>query len=307
MNQFIFNQTLSPVRSVSKFFCSLRKKILRHSDPIVIYNLNGKDIRIRLSHELPQALKTFPAYSSNLKRLASFIRSKAGQLKMIDVGANVGDSFCLAGEGDKDQFLLIEGDEAYFDLLKQNTERYPSVTLVKTFISDQPGDASGSFVSQSGTGKLVSKPGSTIQFQTVDQITAQQKKFGPCNLLKSDVDGYDCRVLRGARQLIASTKPVLFFEHDPVLLKEAGENPVSIFEFLAELGYDRLVFYDFLGGIMGQVDSRDTVLLGDLMFYASMKQNWYYDICCFHRDQAAWRADFIAEERKSLVSLGRIQ
>ena len=53
------------------------------------------------------------------------------------------------------------------------------------------------------------------------------------DVLKVDTDGFDAKVLRSARTLLADHHPCLFFELHPALWDEAGEDPRAAFAFLA--------------------------------------------------------------------------
>jgi FkbM family methyltransferase len=60
-------------------------------------------------------------------------------------------------------------------------------------------------------------------------------------VLKVDVEGAEVAVLRGARQVLATARPVLLVEVNAAALAAAGSSPRALVELLAELGYDRRV------------------------------------------------------------------
>src|SRR5262252_2272764 len=122
MHQFLLDRALSPDRRTSRVFRMLASVVARVDDRIVHYRLNGRTLALPLSHDLPRNRLAFPTYSDNLRRLAAFIRRQSGSLRMIDVGANIGDSWALSSEPGhtRDGFLLIEGNPRWFALLERN-------------------------------------------------------------------------------------------------------------------------------------------------------------------------------------------
>ena len=298
MFQFILDSALAEGRR-GRLFRKLRFWILHFCDPIVHYTLNGKRIALNLSHDLPFTRKEYPTYSANLSRLASFIRKRYGILHMVDIGANVGDSHALAGSVPGDHFLLIEGNEAYMDLLKRNTKDDSGVTRVQTLLTDRSYVGKGEFISEGGTARVGNEDPSekNVKYQTLDEVIEEQHDFKSANLLKSDVDGYDSKVLVGGRQFITSGTPVIFFEHHPHLLALAGDDDRYVFPRLKEWGYSKLIFYDIKGFLFGTVDADDTKLLDDLIFYAKSKAVLCYDVCCFHDRHADAREQFLISEK----------
>jgi FkbM family methyltransferase len=274
--------------------------ILHVHDPIVHYTLNGKRIALNFSHQLPFTRKEYPTYSANLSRLASFIRNHFGSLQMIDIGANIGDSHALAKSAPGDHFLLIEGSAEYMDLLTANTKDDAGVARVQALLTDRSYVGKGQFISEDGTARVGTEDpsGQSMRYQTLDEIIEKYQEFERANLLKSDVDGYDSRVLVGGKHFITSGAPVIFFEHHPHLLALAGDDDRYIFPLLKEWGYSKLIVYDIEGCLFGLVDTDDTKLLDNLVFYAKSKAVLCYDVCCFHDRHADAREQFLISERK---------
>ncbi len=198
MFQFILDSALAEGRR-GRIFRKLRFWILQFCDPIVQYTFNGKRIALNLSHDLPFTRREYPTYSANLSRLASFIRKRYGSLQMVDIGANIGDSHALAGSVPSDHFLLIEGNEAYMKLLKRNTEDDSGVTRVQTLLTDRSYVGKGQLISGGGTARVENEDTSerNFKYQTLDEVIEEHHDFKSANLLKSDVDGYDSKVIVG--------------------------------------------------------------------------------------------------------------
>ncbi len=281
-------------------FKNLRKRALRSGDPIVQWELEGRRIALNLSHQLPFYRRLYPGYSANLTRLTAFLRKHRGALRMIDVGANVGDSYCLARPQASDSFLLIEGDPAYFALLARNTAGDPAVTNVCALLAQSASVSAGRLVAQAGTGRMDHSGAATetLQCRTLDDVVAEHREFAAANLLKTDVDGYDCRVLMGAQHLLANARPVIFFEHHPELLARAGDDDTYIFPELARLGYRRLIFFDNKALNFVVVGADDGQKIGRLIERAHGTRHYYYDVCAFPEEDERGHEMFVEQERR---------
>ena len=298
---FIVNQALNGGRTKALAFAALRQAVLKVHDPVVEYRIGNRTLRLPLSHELPFFRAWHPTYSDNLRRLATFVRAEDGSLRMIDVGANVGDSFFLSDPQPDDRFLLVEGDERYFELLRQNTAREPNVTRVRELVSDHTHVSNVGVSAEQGTARVVESGAANARFVALDDLIDDHPELGSCNLLKTDVDGYDSKVLAGAARLLRSAAPTVFFEHYPEALDDAGEDDTYVFTVLDELGYRRLLFYDNVGFLLGVIAAADRRAITDALLYIRQRRG-YYDVCAFHESRRESMERFLAEERSFYAS-----
>lgn len=147
---------------------------------------------------------------------------------------------------------------------------------------------------QDGSGKLIaSKNNNNISIKTLDDIILEYH-FVP-NFIKIDTDGFDFRVLRSAESTLISYKPTLYFEWDKIHLQTQGENPLSIFDYLHRLGYEKCIIYDNFGNMFCIVESKDSTNLSLLLDYTTISnQNiYYYDVLSFHKDSGLNYLDFL--------------
>lgn len=70
----------------------------------------------------------------------------------------------------------------------------------------------------------------------------------PVRFIKTDTDGNDIEVLRGAAGILARDRPDVFIEFCPPLM---GTDPVADLAWLIGMGYPRLVCFDNLGHAVG--------------------------------------------------------
>src|SRR5437870_5489111 len=172
MFQFVFDRATAGRGLSSRIFERLRRAIVRYHDPVVHCNLGGRRVAVNLSHQLPVYRNVFPTYSDNLSRLAAFVRRKCGRLRMIDVGANVGDSYCLIIPRPGDKYLLIEGDTHYFELLTRNTRDDKGVTRVHALLADKPTTSHDVLSAEGGTARIVTGAHNhhKLVYRTLDDV-----------------------------------------------------------------------------------------------------------------------------------------
>jgi FkbM family methyltransferase len=74
----------------------------------------------------------------------------------------------------------------------------------------------------------------TVQVSTLD---AELADVTP-RVIKIDVEGAELDVLKGGRSVLAGARPVIVFEHVPEAAALYGAPPASVWELLADLGYE---------------------------------------------------------------------
>ena len=90
-------------------------------------------------------------------------------------------------------------------------------------------DVTGGLVGGGGTSRFAVASGGTTPAVRLDDLVAERDRFSAPALLKSDTDGFEDQVLRGATSVL-SHGPVLFLEYDPRLLRAAGSDGLEIAE-----------------------------------------------------------------------------
>ncbi len=95
------------------------------------------EIFLNYGHSLPRIMEKHPEYAMNFLRLAEKMFEKYPQLKAIDVGANVGDTLALLKTAGVGETACIEGDGAYFEILKRNAVQFSKVSIFQEFLSDR--------------------------------------------------------------------------------------------------------------------------------------------------------------------------
>jgi FkbM family methyltransferase len=176
--------------------------------------------------------------------------------------------------------LCIEGDTVFHKLLLRNAKRIGNIEVVASYVGDSRGTNNAASERRGGTATLVHKP-TELAILRIDDIAAG--RFAHAKLLKSDTDGYDAKVLRGAEGLLRRSQPVLFFEYAPDMLESKGDDPIELIEFLESLGYTRAIVWDNCGRLLTYLtlsERRRVRILTD--YYRGHGDRQYCDVAMFH-------------------------
>lgn len=291
------------IASRTRDFCNrIRYFLIRKSDPVIRMRCNGEPLYMHLSHQLPLYQAEHPLYDRALPRIAKQIAADDGEVVMIDVGANIGDTAVSVISAAAGRCLCVEGDERYFPLLVRNTARYGSrVANVYALCTSADSQDSVTAVRSGGTTRFTESKGESdaAPILTLDEIVARHPAAIQTNLLKIDTDGFDFKVLRGAAHLIASAKPTLFFELQPSFLETQGEDPLSIFPWLSGRGYDRVLLYDNAGNPAVSCRASDRDAIAAALGRIDGKRLYYYDVLTIHDESSPAAVAMFSSEARS--------
>jgi len=172
---------------------------------------------------------------------------------VLDIGANIGAhalhlARCVAPTG---KVIAFEPTSYAFGKLTQNISLNPAlsrciqaeqVMLVDSPARQQPPQLYSSWqIHERGSdthpkhgGLLMDTTGARIR--TLDDYLGSQPA-GQISFIKIDVDGHECQVLRGARELIRRDKPIILMELMPYGLDETGDSLDALLGILADANY----------------------------------------------------------------------
>lgn len=272
-----------------KFFLKARQLVLKFWDPVVTIQIKKRKIKGHLSSTFPLTFRTFPEYDTALIRVCRFISPKLNQpLRIIDIGANIGDTFTMLDQEISAEFLCVEGNPDFFSLLVKNTRHSNNIIPIQAYLGDQTQENEVTFQQQQhGTcylGKANTKiisPRKHIQIVTLDQVLAQYPLFQNSQILKIDTDGFDCKIMRGATNFIAKFAPVIYFEFFPAYLLPQKEDPLTIFAFLCSLGYPQAIFYDNTGFPIIELPTDEKKQIDSLVNYSLISDKIFFDVLLF--------------------------
>lgn len=235
------------------------------SDIIIRSKTNGHKLFCNFAHQLPFYQKEFPLYDRQLSKLCHYIHNELNRtINIIDVGANIGDT--VLNIDLKDAFYLcVEGNEEYSKLIRPNLKHHFNYSLEKCYLTDNPNEKKYKADISYGTNKLIlsNNPQEGIIIQTLDQLIEKKYNNTYFDIIKIDTDGFDFKVIRGAKKIIHKWNPILYFEWDKAFCKEQGEDPISIFPMLNDLGYTECILFDNLGNLFDIIKTNNLPKLKD--------------------------------------------
>ena len=276
----------------AKILKKTKKLLINYQDPLISFKLQSSKINAHLSHQLPFILKHHPYYSSNLGRVASYVSQKYSHSKIIDIGANIGDSVAILRGYVSSPILCVEGHPPFLELLVKNTAQFQDVAIAVNYLGDTTESLPMQLEGIGGTAHLSStvnafhtKSSDQLSIVTLDHLLATHSEFLDSKLIKIDTDGFDGKIIRGAQGILQRSKPVIFFEYDPHFLTQQGDDGLSIFRMLQTIGYSGVIIYDNVGKLLLTLPKIDLDRLQEIHSYFSNRNSYLYcDICIFHSD-----------------------
>lgn len=227
----------------------------------VFRTVQGVRLELPYSHMLPVYARIKVSYGQNLVRLAAGLAARSEPddlpLKVLDIGANVGDSALQIVAGSGARVLCLEGDAYWADYLHRNVDGTAGVVVEEVLLIPDAGQYSdASPVREHGTTRFVhdAEGPASLPALSAAAIRARNPDFDSLRLIKCDTDGLDPVLVPAVAAAWKDSAPVLFFEFDPELARAAGNDPNQMWAELAGLGYARLAIWDNAGDPLGQLD-----------------------------------------------------
>ena len=259
----------------------LIKFVSKVYDPLVSLRIGNQTIKIPLSHDLRDIIKLYPEYNFNLARIVKYVVELSPDVRVIDIGANIGDSVAFIKNYSDVPVLCIDGDEKYMKVLHENTARYKNVFSCKTLVGAETKEVNLKLKSEKGTA-YIEEGGKGVQMRSLENILLEFPDFKNSKIIKSDTDGFDTIILRSCCNYLKTVNPILFFEFDPHLIKKNNDDAFEFIKFLEECGYHYFIFYVNIGDYLVSCTSEQKELLSQLIHYFSgRKLDLFADVCAF--------------------------
>jgi FkbM family methyltransferase len=230
-------------------------------------HVQGVDLYMPWSHVLPDYVRARSYYGQNLVELAAGLAERARpgdrDFKLLDIGANIGDSALQVLKRVGGEALCVEGDPYWARYLEMNVGEDRRVTVEKVLLTPTDESSEGmEAVRGLGTTQLVPTENVDDGLPQISaaELRARNPEFSEVRLIKSDTDGFDPALVPAAARAWSDCDPVLFFEFDPILAREvSGQDPNRIWAELEQLGYSRLAIWDNGADPLGRLDVSDAV------------------------------------------------
>jgi FkbM family methyltransferase len=175
---------------------------------------------------------------------------------VLDIGANIGAHTLRLAKlvGPKGRVKAFEPTDFAFRKLRRNLDLNPSlasrVEAFHCFLTADDGITVPNAIYSSWpllpeTGLHAKHLGREMQTKaaqarSLDSILAERSDR-KVQLVKLDVDGFECDVLRGATALLRDLRPIFVMEFAPYVLEERGASLDQLISYFIPNGY---VFYD---------------------------------------------------------------
>jgi len=183
-----------------------------------------------------------------LSYLVSLLGASRPGSVMIDVGANLGTTALIAAlSGGYEKVVAIEAVQTNADCLAKTIKSNGAdgiVDVVHAAVGDKIGNIQMALVGAVAEHHVLAKDRSdtleveTVALTTIDDLIAQYS-IDPqkVSFLKSDVQGYDYRVMLGAEKLLALKDTVMFVEYWPWGMQNLGDQTQDFLD-LIEKNFD---------------------------------------------------------------------
>jgi hypothetical protein len=163
------------------------------------------------------------------------------------------------------------------------------MALAHCFVGAREETISGVNSIDRGTGRIDTTRNGSLTVRPLSAIVDEHPEFSDVSFIKIDTDGFDIAILRGAFDLLAAKKPVLFFEYDPKLFGPVSIDGDQIFRELATIGYADMLVYDNRGPLVGVVSMGDSEIALDFVQTTLRRPGIdYIDVAMFSDEQGAF-------------------
>jgi len=260
------------------------KYISKVYDPLIDLKIGNQTIKTFMSHQLRQNVVLYPDYNYNLPRLIKYTLKFKPNTKVIDIGANIGDTTAFIKNFTDVPVLCIDGEARYIEILKKNVAQYNNVAICKALVGAENMDSKVSLKTERGTA-FVAESSDVTRIRTLENILEEFKDFQDANILKSDTDGFDTIIVRACKSFLEKNKPMLFLEYDPFLITRNNDDPFAFIDFLKERGYYWFIFYVNNGDYLLSCSIEQKPIIDQLIHYFSGRQiASFMDIAVFAKE-----------------------
>lgn len=260
----------------------------RHFSGPVRTTIHGRRAVVNFGHTYRITARQCPNFNSPLLELAFQVYSTALRpITVVDVGANVGDTILLLESncpGIIGDFYCIDADPEFFGYLQNNLREFRNGTLLFALLSSSDGTERTLLRTQAASASAQGRGGSLCC--CLDTLLGRQG-LQRVDLLKTDVDGLDGKVLLGAKEILTRYRPAVIFEWHPILCKNTSNNWTDHFSALEQCGYTRYIWFTKYGDFShyaGPEALRGIEMLAEFCLSGRSCMDWHYDVIALHAD-----------------------
>ena len=176
----------------------------------------------------------------HLQAAMGWLRQQLGETKdriALDIGANIGNHAVFFSQFFR-SVHAVEPNPRTYQLLRFNAGNVGNVIAHQLGLSDaaavgalheNPTNIGGTYIN------LEADEGLSVSLETLDDF-AVRNQLDAVALIKIDTEGFEARILRGAKNVIAAYMPVIMFELSPSDFSADGSSEVV--SLLMKQGYN---------------------------------------------------------------------
>ena len=216
---------------------------LKNKNGFQIKNIEGSQMRLDLKDRgLPKDLILDGIREPESTEMIKKILNEGSTV--IDIGANIGYYALMESRlvGNKGAVYAIEPSPRNFNCLKSNIELngYRNIKAYQIAIGDRIGKAKMNISPHSNLNSLVDQKNKKIIGRIDVDITSLdyflKKKKNP-DFIRMDVEGYECNIIRGMKNILKKKRPLkLFIELHPHIMYK--EQTINVLKTLMENGFE---------------------------------------------------------------------
>jgi FkbM family methyltransferase len=213
-------------------------------DGAIVATRNGLEMELRpVDDSVSRQLYWFGDFEPNETRF--LLRTLHDGMHAIDVGAHIGTHTLLMAEavGPTGRVLSFEPESRNATLLQRNVDRNgfsERVTVTRAAAADEVRDVR--LILERGAtnwidvGSQTARKADVVRCTTLD-VAVQQAGLARVDLVKTDTEGAELLVLRGAEKTLSNFRPVLVVESAARYLARYGTTPHELVGHLTLRGY----------------------------------------------------------------------
>lgn len=260
-------------------------------DKPVRRRVRGIDMLLPRRHGLPYFAGAGSLYAENLVELSRLIREAEGELCLLDIGANVGDSVLLALDRAQGSAVCVEPDPEWLTYLEANVGDKANIAVEPSILLGAEADLGTPLAivhHAVGTSQVTrADEGGGIPAITTDELLRRHPQLERVRLIKSDTDGYDVLLMPHLVKTFAGSRPVIFFEYDPRPTRIATPelDPKAIWQEIAAAGYEQAVIWDNRGRLITSAPTSSLAALCAVLDQPEKERGYgFWDVAVAHRE-----------------------
>lgn len=153
--------------------------------------------------------------------------------RVLDIGANIGDHTATYSKwvGEEGAVYAFEPNPVAYECLCHNFSSSKNVFPSSCALSSISGRSSLVMSDNVGASFLSGNTGAVV-LRMLDEY-----RFLSIDFIKIDVEGFETKVLRGAKITIQNTRPVMLIEVNAAALERAGSSSSELLSLISSYGY----------------------------------------------------------------------